>query len=189
MNDGWIPFSCLGFRVLVLCMLAHCHTAWWALQTEDIFTLSQKHCFYASNSSLCTVCGVLHQKFKFIELWSELCWPLWAQPITSDYCLNWNMAERRIIRVSEFPELYNNKLALYWDETKKIFSWRNQHADAATKFIRKTLLLATSTSQLRWHHWYFWRVNSAPTNKQGTQHPDLSFTSVMTIMPARKTNT
>ncbi len=26
MNDGWIPLSCFGFRVLVLCTLAHCHT-------------------------------------------------------------------------------------------------------------------------------------------------------------------
>ncbi len=26
MNDGWIPFSCFSFRVLVLCVLARCHT-------------------------------------------------------------------------------------------------------------------------------------------------------------------
>ena len=25
MNDYGIPFSCFGFRVSVLCMLAHCH--------------------------------------------------------------------------------------------------------------------------------------------------------------------
>ncbi len=31
MNDGWIPFSCSSFRVLVLCMPAHCRTvtAYW----------------------------------------------------------------------------------------------------------------------------------------------------------------
>ena len=26
MKDGWIPYICSGFKVLVLCMLSHCHT-------------------------------------------------------------------------------------------------------------------------------------------------------------------
>lgn len=25
MSDGWLSFSCYSFRVLVLCMVAHCH--------------------------------------------------------------------------------------------------------------------------------------------------------------------
>lgn len=36
MNDGWTEFSCLSFRVLLLCILAHCHSLLEHLNIEQI---------------------------------------------------------------------------------------------------------------------------------------------------------
>lgn len=47
--------------------------------------------------------------------------------------------------VSEFPELYNNKLASYRDQTKNIFPWQNVSMQSLK---RSDLLLATLALQL-----------------------------------------
>ncbi len=47
-NDGWIPFSCFSVRVLVLCMLAHCHT-----RTEPSLMLFVTQAFATTDNVCC----------------------------------------------------------------------------------------------------------------------------------------
>lgn len=93
-----------------------------------------------SRAPLLCMCGVMpegaprgvgmRRKLKFAELWLRLCWPLRVQPIAVHYCLKWKMDKKQITCVFESPQLYNNKLASYRDQTKKdIRLVKYQHAN------------------------------------------------------------
>ena len=52
-NNGWITFSCFSFRVLILCLLAHCHTVmtYW-----DIVNIISNTCGFSAMTSQNVCC-------------------------------------------------------------------------------------------------------------------------------------
>lgn len=103
---------------------------------SQIHIISEKQLFTTPRH--CCVCGVLWrlcaddhdeqsrvglcQKFKFVEIWPELHWPLWPQLVIVEHCFHWKMDDKRITCFSGFPPLYINKLASSHPQQKRLLA-------------------------------------------------------------------